>query len=112
MLKRQNNWTGVITSGPGYDQPELGGDDDAGDGLVVAGEDGPRGGTVALADDGAGACVPVPEEDGAVLGAGGDVAVGGDVALGASQAGDDAVVAEHDLHDLGGLGREDPVMMK
>ena len=102
----------MLTSGPGYDQPELGGDDDAGDGLVVAGEDGPRGGTVALADDGAGACVPVPEEDGAVLGAGGDVAVGGDVALGASQAGDDTVVAEHDLHDLGGLGREDPVMMK
>ena len=52
--------------------------------------------------------VPVPQEDGAVLRAGHDVAVRGDVALGPGQAGHDAVVAKDDLADLGRLGGKHP----
>ncbi len=42
-------------------------------------------------------CVPVPEKDGAVFRAGGDVAVRRDVALRPGQARHHAVVAEDDL---------------
>ena len=50
----------------------------------------------------------MPEEDGAVLAAGHDVAVAGVVALGPGQAGHHPPVTEDDLRDLGRLGREDP----
>ena len=50
----------------------------------------------------------MPEQDGAVLTAGHDVAVAGVVALRPGQAGHDAPVAEDDLSDLGGLRGEDP----
>ena len=89
---------------PGDDEAELRADDGAGDGVLVAGEDGARCGHLALAHDGLAARVPVPEQHGAVLAAGHDVAVARVVALGAGEAGHHAVVAEHDLTDLGGLG--------
>ena len=90
------------------DEAHLGGDGDGGDGRLVAGEGGARRRTLGrLTDDGLGARVPVPEEDGAVLAARRHVAVGRDVALGAAQARDDAEVAVDDLHDLGRVGGED-----
>ena len=61
-----------------------------------------------LPHDGLAPRVPVPEQDGAVLTAGHDVAVAGVVALRPGQAGHDAPVAEDDLSDLGGLRGEDP----
>ena len=48
----------------------------------------------------------MPEEDGAVLAAGHDVAVAGVVALGPGQAGHHAPVSEDDLRDLGRLRGE------
>ena len=50
----------------------------------------------------------MPEEDGAVLAAGHDVAVAGVVALGPGQAGHHTPVTEDDLSDLGCLRGEDP----
>ena len=61
-----------------------------------------------LAHDGLAPGVPVPEQDGAVLAAGHDVAVAGVVALRPGQAGHHAPVAEDDLSDLGRLRREHP----
>ena len=51
--------------------------------------------------------IPVPEQDGAVLAAGHDVAVAGVVALRPGQAGHHPPVTEDDLSDLGRLRRED-----
>lgn len=61
---------------------------------------------LALADDGLRTRVPMPQEHRAVGGPGGDVAVRRNVAFGPRQARHHAVVAEDDLHDLGGFGRE------
>ena len=74
----------------------------------MACQNSPGRGLLPLAHDGLGPGVPVPEQDGAVLRAACDVAVAGDVALGPAEAGDDAVVTEDDLHDLGALRRENP----
>lgn len=63
---------------------------------------------LSFAHDTLGTCVPVPEENGAVRGTGGYVAVGSDVALGPRQTRDHAKVAKDNLHDLGRLRGENP----
>lgn len=67
----------------------------------MAGEGRPGRRRLALPDDRLRPRVPVPEQHRAVGAPRGDVAVRGDVALAPRQARHHAVVAEHDLHDLG-----------
>lgn len=69
--------------------------------MLVASEGGARRRDFALAYDGLGARIPVPQQHRAVGRAGRDVAVRGDVALGAAQARHHSVVAVDDLHDFG-----------
>ena len=55
---------------------------------------------VAVSDDRLRSGIPVPQQDGAVGRAAGDVTIGRDVALGSRQARDHSVMAEDYLHDF------------
>jgi hypothetical protein len=103
-----NRFVRVLTVRPGYHEPQLGGDDDACDGLLVSRQGGPRRRHFALADDRLRPGVPVPQENRAVRGARRYVTVRRDVTLRSGQARYHAVVAEDDLHDLGCFGGEHP----
>lgn len=92
----------------GDDEAEFCGDEHAVDGRVVSRERHARRRTVALADDAAVPGRPMPEQHGAVLGAGRDVAVRGDVALGPANARHHAVVTEYYLHYFSSFSWEDP----
>lgn len=74
----------------------------------MPGQRGPGRRHLALPDDRLRPRVPVPQQHRAVGRAGRDVTVGRDVALGPRQARHHAVMAEHDLDDLGALRREHP----
>lgn len=87
---------------PRHDETHLGGDGNGCDGRLVTRQRRPRRGALGrLPYDRLCPSVPVPQEDGAILRAGGDVAVGRDVALGPAQAGHDPKVTVDDLGDFG-----------
>lgn len=98
----------LLTVWTRHDKSQLRRDHDAGDGLFVACQRSSRCRHFTFAHDGLGPGVPVPQQDGAICRAGGDIAIRSDVTLGSRQTCHDTVMTENDLDYFGGFRREHP----